>query len=237
MQERHHLRRRKYFLKKIFLPFFTTILLTIIFLIQTNYSHADVTKNIKTPEAQQSTTIKIFFSPDDKPQKHLIKYINQAKKIIYAAVYMFTDKKIAEALINAKKRNVDVEIISDNCSFDSQYGKIKMLLDNDVPVYLFKVSKPGYRRFNPLMHNKFAIIDEKVWTGSFNWTISANSKNQENVICIEMPTVREKFLAHFEILKNRSNKLKTKKPATRKKCAKQKTVFPWENFFGRLHRK
>ena len=53
------------------------------------------------------------------------------------------------------------------------------------------------------MHNKFAIIDDKVWTGSFNWTISANRKNQENVVYNDEKDVYEKFLEQFEKLKQR----------------------------------
>jgi phosphatidylserine/phosphatidylglycerophosphate/cardiolipin synthase-like enzyme len=52
------------------------------------------------------------------------------------------------------------------------------------------------------MHNKFAIIDQKVWTGSFNWTHSANHKNHENVVIIGgEDSIRLKFLKQFDALK------------------------------------
>ena len=70
----------------------------------------------------------VLFSPDDQPTKRLLSLISGAKKRIYAAVYMLTDKTIAEALIAAKKQNnVDVQIVTDKISVESLFGKGKML--------------------------------------------------------------------------------------------------------------
>ena len=144
----------------------------------------------------------VLFSPDDKPTKHLIEKINNAKTRIHAAVYMLTDKSIAMALIEAKnKRNVDVQIITDFSSVNSEYGKIIFLKKNNVKTFVYKI--PNRSRYTPLMHHKFAIIDNLLWTGSFNWTISANRQNQENVIYTDEAAVLEKYVKHFEILKSR----------------------------------
>lgn len=60
--------------------------------------------------------------------------------------------------------------------------------------------KAGFH-FHPIMHNKYAIIDKTVWTGSFNWTVSANNKNYENVLIIsEEKEVLERFLSNFQTL-------------------------------------
>lgn len=60
--------------------------------------------------------------------------------------------------------------------------------------------KAGFH-FHPIMHNKYAIIDKTVWTGSFNWTVSANNKNYENVLIIsEEKEVLERFLSNFQML-------------------------------------
>ena len=55
------------------------------------------------------------------------------------------------------------------------------------------------------MHNKFIIIDnKKLWTGSFNWTNSADTSNQENIIITDDSEVIERYKEQFEILKLRS---------------------------------
>ena len=30
------------------------------------------------------------------------------------------------------------------------------------------------------MHNKFVLLDNQIWTGSYNWTVSAKKRNKEN---------------------------------------------------------
>ncbi len=138
-------------------------------------------------------SIATLFSPNDKPTKKLIEFINEAQKTIYAAQYLFTDKTIAEALIKAKARNIDIKIILDPISTDSKYGKAELLTQNNIAVFVFNPhpNKKGFEvsandkwfSNTPIMHNKFVIIDNTlVWTGSFNWTVAANTRNSENVL-------------------------------------------------------
>lgn len=140
-----------------------------------------------------ATSMTAIFAPDDKVTKELITRMDAAKKSIHASVYLLTDKSIAQALINAKKRNVEVKIILDVISTDQKYGKADMLLEGNVDVFIFDPNKKLTKDFssnrwsfnNPIMHHKFAIFDStSVWTGSFNWTVSANSSNCENVMII-----------------------------------------------------
>jgi len=48
------------------------------------------------------------------------------------------------------------------------------------------------------MHNKFAIIDSRILlTGSYNWTFSANNRNDENLLIIDDPEIIEIFQNQF----------------------------------------
>lgn len=142
----------------------------------------------------------VLFAPDDRPATKLVELIDGAHQKIYAAIYMITDQKIAQALARARKRGVDVQIIVDTSSMIGSYGKGQQLKAGNIDLYVFGAHH-SFRQ--PLMHNKFAIIDNKVWTGSFNWTKSANEKNQENVILTDNPDVRVRFEHHFKLLKER----------------------------------
>ena len=51
------------------------------------------------------------------------------------------------------------------------------------------------------MHNKFCVIDDKVITGSYNWTYHAN-KNRENIIIVDEPGVVDSYCEQFEKLFN-----------------------------------
>ncbi|MCK4499116.1 hypothetical protein KAU11_01310 [Candidatus Babeliales bacterium] len=146
----------------------------------------------------------VYFSPDDKPTKHLITLIKNAEKRIYAAVYMLTDKRIALALIDAKeKRNIDVQVVSDQISKDSKFGKIPLLSQHGIKTFVFKPDAPATQFSQSIMHNKFAIIDNLLWTGSFNWTVGADRNNQENVLLTDDQDVCKKYLSHFKKLKKR----------------------------------
>ena len=51
------------------------------------------------------------------------------------------------------------------------------------------------------MHNKFAIIDNRILlTGSYNWTFSANHRNDENLMVIDDPDVIARYQNYFEKL-------------------------------------
>ena len=48
------------------------------------------------------------------------------------------------------------------------------------------------------MHNKFAVIDNRILlTGSYNWTFSANNRNDENLMVIDDPEIIEIFQNQF----------------------------------------
>lgn len=148
-----------------------------------------------------------LFSPDDKITDHLIDTIKGAQKSIRAAVYMFTDKDIAQALIDAQTRKVKVSVIVDPISC-MQYGKAQLLYNNKIPVFVYnpKVQKDDkWFSSGPIMHNKFMIIDDELlWTGSFNWTLKANKSNSENVIITKDIKLCKAFSNHHtQLIKNR----------------------------------
>jgi len=51
------------------------------------------------------------------------------------------------------------------------------------------------------MHNKFAIIDNRLLlTGSYNWTFSANNRNDDNLLIIDDPEIIARHQNYFEKL-------------------------------------
>lgn len=142
----------------------------------------------------------VLFSPKDSPTTTLLELIGNAKKSIIAAVYMLTDQKIASALVGAAERGVAISLVIDRCSTD-QYGKADYLAQSGIAVAVFKSIKVPKWGFGGLMHNKFAVFDsKKLWTGSFNWTQSANKMNCENVIISDDPIVCAVYTAYFQAL-------------------------------------
>jgi len=132
----------------------------------------------------------VYFSLLDNPQKVIIKNINQAESFINIAMYIFTDKEIALPLIKAQERGVKVRLYLDKDQVDYKYSQSRLLVQKGIKT---RISSNNY-----IMHNKFAIIDNCILlTGSYNWTFSANNRNDENLMVIDDPEIIEIFQNQF----------------------------------------
>lgn len=125
------------------------------------------------------------FSPQGKCSNYLLREIDAARQELLVAVYAFTSDDLAGALAQAKKRGVAVQVVVDR-EFDrvNENSKSKFLEANKIPVRRITgtAGKPGDKD-SGLMHQKFAVIDRRiVFTGSYNWTHSAESRNDENLL-------------------------------------------------------
>jgi phosphatidylserine/phosphatidylglycerophosphate/cardiolipin synthase-like enzyme len=93
------------------------------------------------------------------------------------AAYSFTSKDVARALVDANRRGVDVRVVLDDSQKSERYTGATFLANTGIPTR----TSSRYA----IMHNKFLVIDgEHVQTGSFNYTISAQQRNAENVIVL-----------------------------------------------------
>ena len=146
----------------------------------------------------------VFFSPNDNVSSKLIECIKSTKHKIHAAVYMLTDKRVANALIAAHDRGVDVQLVTDSSCLENEFGKVDLLKENGVEVFVFKSHSNKDKYSNQLMHNKFALLDNKLWTGSYNWTVSADKKNHENVIYTDDIDIYKRYEKQFQLLKEKS---------------------------------
>jgi len=119
--------------------------------------------------------IKIFFSPNGGIADEIIKQIDASQKYIDIAMYSFTSQPIAEAIIRAKNRGVKARILLDKLQAAGKYSQYQFLFDSGIEVITDVHAG--------IMHNKIAIIDGMVlFTGSYNWTKSAEEKNEENLL-------------------------------------------------------
>ncbi len=154
---------------------------------------------------------KALFSPDDQVENHLIDLIDSEKKRIVVAIFSLTSSRVAHALLDARDRGVDVEIVADGDNSNGTYSKIALLRSRGMPLWLYPSFRTNKER-SPvgIMHHKFiifstALFDKPLlWTGSYNFTRSANDRNQENVIITNELAIINQYRQTFEQLKNRS---------------------------------
>ncbi|WP_103896864.1 phospholipase D family nuclease [Rickettsia fournieri] len=165
--------------------------------VQTTHSTQDEMSipNKIIPEDSQaivmpSSKIDTCFTPPSGCSKVITAIIDKASTSIYVQAYGFTDIDIANSLIAAHKRGVQVKILLDKSNLYSKYSKLSKIKSAGIDVLIDNV--PG------IAHNKVMIIDEYVViTGSFNFSKNADYKNAENVIIINDPIVARQYLQNW----------------------------------------
>jgi phosphatidylserine/phosphatidylglycerophosphate/cardiolipin synthase-like enzyme len=128
------------------------------------------------------------------PEK-LIALIDSAQHTIHIASFEFNLTPVAEALIAAHKRGVEVQWVTDDehgieADEEEDHGQFKMLTKAGIEV---RDDDRG-----ALMHDKFWIFDgQTVWTGSTNITVNGNFRNNNNVIVIDSPELAAIYEREF----------------------------------------
>ncbi len=113
--------------------------------------------------------------------------------------YQFTSKPIAESLVQAKKRGVDIKVILDESQASSKHSVINELFEHKIPIWI---------DFKPaIAHSKVIIIDEqKIITGSFNFSDAAQEKNAENLLIITGdPPLVEQYIKNWKDRQSQSD--------------------------------
>lgn len=77
--------------------------------------------------------VEVAFSPGDA-ETVVVTVIGEAKTSIRMAAYSFTSPKVAKALVDAKKRGVDVQAVLDKSQKTERYSGCTFLVNNGVPV-------------------------------------------------------------------------------------------------------
>lgn len=134
----------------------------------------------------QGQEVEISFQPQDREGMYRIEQlIRSAKKSVKIAMFTWTNKDLAQAVIDVRKRGIDVQVVMDRQQASSASGKIAALLQKrDIPVRLS--NGPG------LLHHKFVYIDGTILeSGSANWTRAAFTQNEEVFVILRNLTVEQ----------------------------------------------
>ncbi len=138
------------------------------------------------------TLLENYFAPDDAPAFSLLPLLQNAQRSIYFMAYSFTSDSLGAAIRTRAAEGVTVAGVMDTEQIKSNIG---------TEYDLFKQAGLDIRPDGNagLMHHKILIIDEEiVVTGSYNFTNSAETRNDENLVIIYDPQVAEYFLQEFQ---------------------------------------
>ena len=129
------------------------------------------------PRSGPPPAVEVYFSPHGGCTDAVVREIRAAKTSIRVLAYSFTSTRIADALIDAHRRGVDVKVIFDKKESRESYSLIG-------PLHGAGISVMTDGR-HALAHNKVMILDDEVvLTGSFNYTKQAEHSNAENLLVI-----------------------------------------------------
>ncbi len=140
----------------------------------------DTSRSTKTLPA--SGTVQVAFPPDEDANALIVHALREARNTIRVQAFSFTSNEIAFALIEAKRRGVDVQLIADaEQTRKLENNKLGLMYRNGVRIWLDQQHQSA--------HNKVIVIDDDgpnptVVTGSMNFTYSGQFKNAENALIL-----------------------------------------------------
>ena len=153
-------------------------------------------------EFTDGTTVQNYFSPVDKPEDKLVDLIRGARHHIRFMAFTFTSSAIGSAIASAAKSGIPIEGL-----FESRGASQGIL-----PTLACQAKISNLRTDGNVysMHHKVLIIDDAiVVTGSYNFTSTANTSNDENVLVIDSPAIARLYNAQFDKLYGAGKNLDT----------------------------
>ncbi len=139
------------------------------------------------------TAVEILFSPDDHPASRIVAAIEAARSRVDVLAFSFTSDEIAEALMERLRSGVHVRGVMEAdqaAGVGSQFANLR-----EAGMDLRLDGNPG------LLHHKVIVIDDAtVITGSYNFSRSAETTNDENVVIIHSTSAARAFEAEVERL-------------------------------------
>lgn len=184
----------------------------------------------KTYRGPISTTVKgvkltVQFSPTSQRYNweesvnglaaaHLVK----ATRSIKAALFVFSDQKLADVMEKASNRGADIGVVIEPKFAYRDYSELLDLMGLEM-----RNMKCAYEPYNnpwknpakevgmaslpngDVLHHKFAVIDNKtVIVGSQNWSDAANYTNDETLMVIEDSRISDQFSQEYNRIKGKA---------------------------------
>lgn len=141
-------------------------------------------------------TIQVAFTPGDDAAGLVVAAIGKARRQVLVQTYSFTHPEIAQALVEAKRRGIDVQVIADPRQMETiATSRVEWLAEQGVPLWIDGEHAAA--------HNKVMIIDRGLAdavliTGSFNFTQAAQHRNAENLLLLRgNPNLVEAYAANW----------------------------------------
>jgi len=139
----------------------------------------------------EGVQVEVRFSPDDRVAERIVELIRGAQRSIQIMAFNLTLDEISDAILEKAQAGVVVQGVFDEGQAKNQGSDVERLAQAGLDVWLD--GSPG------LMHHKVIVVDgELIITGSYNFSRSAEERNDENVLFIFSPELADQYRLEFE---------------------------------------
>ena len=149
--------------------------------------------------------MEVRFSPGGGCTQTVVSAIREARTSVHVQAYSFTSAPIADALVQAHKNGIQIQVILDKSHRSERSSVAPRLHSEGIPVWI----DPRHA----IAHNKVLLIDgTRVLTGSFNFTKAAEGSNAENLLSIRDQSLASLYLQNWESHRQHSTPFSTDFP-------------------------
>lgn len=145
-------------------------------------------------EVSDAEQIEVGFSPEAGAEALVLKIIGSAHQSLRLAGYSFTSPNVVRALIDARKRGVDVKVLVDDRGNrgKASIAAMNLIAGTDIPIKVISTYA--------IHHDKYIVVDGRhTETGSFNYSQAAARSNSENALVIwNNVHLAAQFTAHWD---------------------------------------
>jgi phosphatidylserine/phosphatidylglycerophosphate/cardiolipin synthase-like enzyme len=157
----------------------------------------------------QSYRAEIHYSPEEDLERIDINLIHGAQRTIDMPMYAFTDRYLAEALLDRANHGVKIRLYRDQGQFDEETGR-RFRRDATEDVLSMLKRQPHIqirvKGSSTLLHLKSYCIDNRVLRdGSANWSPSGEKRQDNSLVIVTNAAAIEHFEQIFNQIWNRSD--------------------------------
>ncbi len=146
------------------------------------------------------TQVDTYFSPDDGVLNALVPLLNSAQESIYFLAYSFTSNQLGDIVRQKAEAGLTIAGVMDEEQIKSNQGTefdpfrqagLNVLIDG----------------IDGLMHHKVFVVDEKIVAfGSYNFSQSAEERNDENLLIVYNAAIAQQFVQEFQRVSSHAHK-------------------------------
>ncbi len=155
----------------------------------------NITQDFSFENIEYLSWVTLKNTPDLKLLDELVSKIDSSKNKVYLEVYIFTEKRIRKALIDAHKRWVDVKVILEKNVYKAPSLNTQAFKELEKAWISIVYSNPENYSLN---HSKMMIVDDEVILSTGNYSYSTFRYNREFFVFIKNEWLQKTFWEIFQ---------------------------------------